>query len=274
MIFFLKNIRLRGLSARVVTALFGLPLIYITLRLGNPLLGLVVVAVGSIAAFEAYTVLKNIGHRLTPWFFVLCAAIIVFSGMNSLSSVILCILIALGLIILESSFKNNNFVPSRSTLQSALLLAYVSVPLALFTLLSNGLYGFDWAFIALASVFMTDSCAYFFGRIFGRHQMAPSISPSKTWEGALGGTFAGIATALILIFTTAIPWDLMAASLLAVLIVVFAQIGDIFVSKLKRMANLKDSGRIIFGHGGVLDRLDSLLPVFVLIYCAAINWPE
>ena len=104
--------------------------------------------------------------------------------------------------------------------------------------------------------------------------MAPSISPSKTWEGAFGGTFGGITTALFLIFTTAIPWDLMAASLLAVLITVFAQIGDIFVSKLKRMANLKDSWRIIFGHGGILDRLDSLLPVFVLIYCAAINWPE
>lgn len=108
----------------------------------------------------------------------------------------------------------------------------------------------------MALVWAADSDAYFAGRAFGRHKLAPTISPGKTWEGVAGGA----AAALILAWVGAQWFDvgLMQAVLLG-LIAAVSFVGDLLESLLKRWAGLKDSSQLIPGHGGVLDRLDSLL---------------
>lgn len=128
----------------------------------------------------------------------------------------------------------------------------------------------------MALVWIADIGAYFAGKAFGKHKLAPSISPGKSWEGAVGGCIAvlAIASATVLFGGTALA-DTFAvrvqasrgwAVLLAVLVVIVAAsvVGDLFESQLKRRAGVKDSSKLLPGHGGVLDRIDALIPVLPL----------
>lgn len=129
-------------------------------------------------------------------------------------------------------------------------------------------HGHRWLLTALATVWAADSGAYFAGRLFGRHKLAPRISPNKTVEGLLGGLFAGLLVAagfgwLAGVTVPQLPGLLIvaAASVLA------SVVGDLFESLLKRHVGAKDSGNVIPGHGGVLDRIDGVLaalPIFAL----------
>ncbi len=124
--------------------------------------------------------------------------------------------------------------------------------------------------IVFASAVITDSFAYFTGMLIGRHKLAPSISPKKTVEGAIGGTFFGICAVYMFgffgqgAFGVNIPayWYLALGAVLSIL----AQIGDLAASKIKRHYGVKDFGRIMGTHGGAMDRLDSMLFVVPAVY--------
>jgi phosphatidate cytidylyltransferase len=120
-----------------------------------------------------------------------------------------------------------------------------------------------WALLAaMAIVWIADTAAYFSGRAFGRRKLAPQISPGKSWEGVYGGIAAVALYALLLTpnvreFSPGV--DAVAWVLLAMMLAALSVVGDLFESLLKRQAGVKDSGRILPGHGGVLDRVDALL---------------
>jgi phosphatidate cytidylyltransferase len=128
--------------------------------------------------------------------------------------------------------------------------------------------GPGWLLLALGIVWATDTGAYFVGRKLGRHKLSPRISPNKTVEGLLGGLVAGVAIALGgAALLGARGSQLALVALVATLMVLFSVVGDLFESMLKRHVGAKDSGALIPGHGGLLDRLDSVLaalPVFAL----------
>jgi len=119
----------------------------------------------------------------------------------------------------------------------------------------------------LVLVWIADTAAYFVGRAWGRRKLAPSISPGKSWEGAFGGVVAAVAYAIIcgtFLWGNAWPAYLAAAVVLAAISIV----GDLFESAAKRQAGVKDSGTLLPGHGGILDRIDSataVLPVAALL---------
>ena len=126
------------------------------------------------------------------------------------------------------------------------------------------------ALLALAVAWIADTAAYFVGRRWGRRKLAPSISPGKTWEGAAGGLIGAAAYAMILsILFAGMQGTRMAAFLgAAALLVAVSIVGDLFESAVKRQAGVKDSGSILPGHGGMLDRIDSataVLPVAALL---------
>ena len=130
---------------------------------------------------------------------------------------------------------------------------------------THGLALLIWTFIVTWS---TDIGAYFAGRSFGRRKLAPTLSPNKTVEGLAGGVLA----ATVLGGAWAIAMDLGSALLLlAPIFAVFAQAGDLFESGMKRRAGVKDSGALLPGHGGALDRLDGLVPVAVLTAAAQMS---
>lgn len=128
---------------------------------------------------------------------------------------------------------------------------------------------------AFAIVWVADVGAYFFGKAFGKHKLAPSISPGKSWEGAIGGWFSVVAFAAAVVY-----WDTQGvtffsrvyqgwggAGLLAVMtiLVIASVVGDLFESLLKRRIGMKDSSNLLPGHGGILDRVDALIPVLPVV---------
>jgi phosphatidate cytidylyltransferase len=131
--------------------------------------------------------------------------------------------------------------------------------------------GIAFVLSMLLVVWLADIGAYFAGKAFGRHKLAPSISPGKTWEGALGGWLAVIVIGALAaatgfyaptVFTALagqLGWD--RAFVALTVLVAFSVVGDLFESLLKRQAGVKDSSGLLPGHGGVLDRIDALLPV-------------
>lgn len=128
--------------------------------------------------------------------------------------------------------------------------------------------GHGWLLLALAIIWATDTGAYFAGRAFGKHKLAPRISPNKTIEGLVGGALAGVAVAMVgAPLAGATLAQLPAVAVVALATVLFSVVGDLFESLLKRHVGAKDSGTLIPGHGGLLDRIDSVLaalPVFAL----------
>jgi len=145
---------------------------------------------------------------------------------------------------------------------------YVGWLLGYLMLLMKPPYGHGWVLLALLSVFAADTSAYFVGRRFGRHRLAPRISPNKTWEGTVGAVVGAVAASvgLAAIFGLAPRLGYGQAAALGVIIAAFALFGDLTESLLKRSTGAKDAGTIIPGHGGVLDRLDSILFTVVAVY--------
>lgn len=143
---------------------------------------------------------------------------------------------------------------------------YVAVLGAHLALLRLEPHGQAWLVLLLAVTFATDTGAYAVGRLFGRHRLAPTISPGKTWEGAAGGLLFGAATGLALLFgPTEISLEPAGAALVA-LLPIAAIGGDLLESALKRRMDVKDMSALLPGHGGLLDRLDSVLLVGVGLY--------
>jgi phosphatidate cytidylyltransferase len=118
----------------------------------------------------------------------------------------------------------------------------------------------------------SDTAAYYTGRAFGRHKLAPRVSPGKTWEGAVGGMCASLALAALAHYWFFPELSLRAALPLAALMNVLGVLGDLTESALKRGAGAKDAAKILPGHGGLLDRLDSLLFNAPLLYYFAVNY--
>lgn len=135
--------------------------------------------------------------------------------------------------------------------------------------------GRNWLLLALLTTFAADTGAYAVGRLLGRHKMAPTLSPGKTWEGLAGGLIAAIIAALLLDQLLQCCSGLgltqwWQPALIGAALGIAAPAGDLLESKLKRLAQVKDAGRLFPGHGGILDRLDSLLLTLPAAYYLAL----
>ncbi len=160
----------------------------------------------------------------------------------------------------------NRFGPRRPFKIMSWCVAYLGVLGASLVLLRDLPWGRDWLFIVLLSTFATDTGAYAVGRAIGRRKLAPKISPKKTQEGAVGGLIAGVAAVLLLneAFDTVASTAKMLP--LALLVPVVGQAGDLFESWMKRRMGVKDASGLLPGHGGFMDRLDSILFVMPVAY--------
>jgi phosphatidate cytidylyltransferase len=142
---------------------------------------------------------------------------------------------------------------------------YIGMPLGMLVAV-QGHSGWRATLLLLGTIVVSDSMQYYTGRLLGRHPLAPAISPKKTIEGAIGGVIFGT------LFMTLVGARLLRVSgygqliMLGLLVVVFGICGDLFESRLKRSAGVKDSSSLIPGHGGVLDRIDALLFAVVPFY--------
>lgn len=176
------------------------------------------------------------------------------------------LLAALGL------FTRGSFPSVASWRPMHIALAIVLPAACWFGLVGAYLQGsFAYLVSILAVVWAADIAAYFAGRAFGKRKLAPAISPGKTWAGAIGGAIAAVVFAIVTTFVPAFSqtyfavlarhWPVLAVLAVALLLMSLSVVGDLFESQLKRQRGVKDSGRLLPGHGGVFDRVDALLPI-------------
>ncbi len=165
--------------------------------------------------------------------------------------------------------ENQDFSPFSNVGVALLGLLYVSLPMSLLNMVAFTETGYDYRriFALLFLVWSSDTGAYAAGKTFGKHKLAPKISPGKTWEGAIGGFLLTLAMGWALghlLPELSLTYRLVAATVVGV----FGPLGDLAESMLKRSVGVKDSGRIMPGHGGLLDRFDAflfILPVLALL---------
>ncbi len=177
------------------------------------------------------------------------------------------LLIIIGFVIITVYTLFIYFIFERFSLDilSKLLLSliYIAIPFSLAQLIENKL---------LLSIFIiiwaSDTFAFLTGKYFGKHKLAEKISPKKTIEGVVGGLIGSLITGFLLFkfFNFAEGFTLLKFTVLSIIIVIFGTLGDLLESKFKRLAGVKDSGRIIPGHGGILDRLDSFILVIPFVW--------
>lgn len=141
------------------------------------------------------------------------------------------------------------------------LLAFLYIPFLLMHLVQLRLtpFGIDWLLVIMLIVMTNDTAAYYTGSAFGKHRLYPLVSPKKSIEGAVGGLIGSLGGTLLAKFTFFSHLTFTDAVLTALVVGAVGQAGDLFESLLKRSFGVKDSGTIIPGHGGVLDRMDSIL---------------
>lgn len=163
---------------------------------------------------------------------------------------------ALGLIF--AAFFFTGIITRKGQLAAGAL--YVGLPVLALLLLRLHPQGFALTLWAMALVWASDSGAYFAGRAIGGPKLAPAISPNKTWAGAIAGVVSAILFTIVLVVITEPP-SAVAMIAISPFLAALSQLGDLYESHLKRLAGVKDSGHLLPGHGGLLDRLDGLVPV-------------
>ena len=170
------------------------------------------------------------------------------------------LILAVFLIFTDSLFRHNLLASVTARIGVGVLgIIYIAFPISHLILIRNMELGRLWLLFIVCIIAANDTFAYYVGRGFGKHKLSPVISPKKTVEGALGGLIGGVAVALVFnqMFLTHIsPKEI---SILAVFIGILGQLSDLFESLIKRSVGVKDSGGILPGHGGMLDRIDSLI---------------
>lgn len=170
----------------------------------------------------------------------------------------------------------------RTVIDWALTIAiafYLGWPMALFLVLRGNVMGYGsvqfwWVLGLFCMVWANDTAAFVVGHFFGRRKLALHISPAKTWEGFIGGLVWSVIAAFVLLAISPVQLAWYHALILGILVAVVSTLGDLAESLLKRVAEVKDSGTIFPGHGGLLDRMDSLLfAVMVVFFYAAFLHP-
>ncbi len=250
---------------RWITGLVALPFLIGLIVAGGETFYLLVVLVSILALREYYRIVSSGPGKSAASFFPLMSygfapLIILAAAAGSVQWVLGCLSVCLMGLAFVSIIR---FHPEQPQIDTIFIQAtgvmYIVLPLAVLMLIRVEPEGVTWIILVLAVVFAGDTCAYHIGSVFGRHKLCPLVSPGKTVEGALGGLLGNLLAGALIkgFFLPALPWT---GSLLFFIIAGAAgQVGDLFESQFKRLGDIKDSGAILPGHGGILDRIDALL---------------
>lgn len=257
------------LKKRVIIALWGIPLLIAVIWFGAELGFTILVAIwGLLAVFEFYRMAS--GLKVLTYFGLIWTLLFILSphfDYDFIVPLLLTSAVILPLIcLLLRPQKEGAFIGWAWTIAGIL---YVGWLLSYLVALRDLDSGRNWVFLALFATFGCDTAAFFVGRTWGKHYLAPSISPGKTWEGAVAGVFGAIIVSLLFTLPTPIHlpfnywWQ---AILVGLMVSTFGQFGDLVESLLKRNMGVKDSGKLLPGHGGFLDRIDSIVFAGVVVY--------
>jgi phosphatidate cytidylyltransferase len=262
---------------RIVTGLTLAVIVTILICLGGIPFAAAVCIIVTLACLEFYRIVKSQGVRPLNWLGIAFSILLIvnayiqqydFPLLPYPRDFTLALLLALMTLIpliwlLFRQNKDNAFIDWGWTMAGILYIGWLMSYYMQIRLLENGI---GWIFLVVSCTAVCDIGAYAVGSNLGKHAMASSVSPGKTWEGSAGGLATSIIMAVILAIAFNLPlyyWQMVAAGLI---IGVFAQLGDLVESLLKRNMHAKDAGNLLPGHGGILDRIDSHLLVAPVAY--------
>ena len=257
-------------KTRLITALTLLPVVAIFIQLGGYiyLIGIMLIAVT--ATWEFVRMMQFRGHQpnLPVALLVMLAGVFAL-WLQSREMFVPAIAFVLMLSLTWQLFRKKSTAP---VIDWALTLAgagYIGVGIGHLWGLRLLPDGTTWVWVALFSTWGADTFAYFVGRTFGKHKFFPRLSPKKTWEGVFGGLLGGIVGGVLVSVFSALP--LSQAIVIGMIVAVLDPFGDLSISMMKRYAGVKDSSHLFPGHGGMLDRIDSVLFAVILVYYY-VNW--
>ena len=256
-----------SLSSRVLVAVVGLPVVLAALWAGGWWLFGLVVSAGVIALHEYFVMTRPLRPVSLAGYAGL-AGVLYAVEVSGLAWAVGALLATLAIAFLLKGIGGTQGSPTVAVGTTVLGTLWIGLGLGCVLLLRDiPDYGLEVALTVLLAVFADDTAAYAFGRLFGRHKLAPTISPGKTWEGFVAGTVAAIAVCFIGLYQDRDVFLAMGeAVLLGLAVAAAAPLGDLFESMLKRDLGVKDSGRLLGGHGGILDRIDAILFAFPAAY--------
>lgn len=262
-----------SLKKRLITAICGVPLLIIVLLSPLWVVTAAVIAVSLIGLYEYFRAVRLTSH---PYMCILgyVGSVIIALGANFSASASLLVMYLYVIILFLFMIFNKESV----SLIHIALLAFGLIYIPYF--LSNIIYirmtehGKVFIWLVFIGAYMSDTAAYFSGRFLGRNKLCPTVSPNKTIEGAIGGVVGdGIAFVIFALAMNAFCGEFSDESInvwlmfpLGAVTSIISQIGDLVASSIKRQFNIKDFGKILPGHGGILDRFDSIITVAPFIY--------
>ncbi len=254
------------LSTRVKAALVFVPLVLILIYLGGWVFNLFIIAALLIAAFEYGRIFEHMGYA--PNILLLSAGVLALAlqrwlSLGFLGQLIFPLVIFVTILVALTAYESGAreaAIHFAVHLSGIFYIGYVGSFLISLRGLTDGR---GWLLTALPTIWLADLGAYFIGRWIGKHKLAPRLSPGKTWEGLAGAIAAGTlsGTLLILLWRSVsfLPSEtpLWQGTVMGLALAALTPLGDLFISLLKRTAGLKDTGTLIPGHGGMLDRIDT-----------------
>ena len=276
------------LRARILVAAAGIPLAILLIHLGGWYLGALLMVAAAIGAHEFYALASAGGARPVRWLGIAAAALLVVLavrdpvfavwGDRALTLVLVLVLLAACAVVFYRRIDEEPLLSASATVLGALYTGGTLSLAVLLRALPEAMGTIPWhpwdgtllVLLPLAVTWAGDTAAFFVGRSIGKTRLAPRVSPGKTVEGGVGGLVAslaaGVAAGFVLDDFGTVPLSPLAGGLIGLVLGAAAQVGDLAESVLKREAGVKDSGAILPGHGGVLDRLDALFFTLPLAY--------
>ncbi|NLG33083.1 MAG: phosphatidate cytidylyltransferase [Syntrophomonadaceae bacterium] len=258
------------LKTRIITSIIGIPIILTILYIGGLYWQIFFSVLAVIGLYEYFSMMKNKGHHplVIEGYLLLLLAL----GYYLYPDKVIFLLTGIVLLTVLEMIVRYPKVTVQDVSLSFFGAFYIGFLFSFALLINTLAHSFPAIILAFILTWSSDIGGYFAGRLWGKRKLTILLSPNKTWEGALGGVFLSVVT--VGLFFLIIDLDFINPAyvlLLGVFSSIVAQLGDLFISGFKRYFGVKDSGRIVPGHGGILDRFDSFMLVVPVIYLFWLN---